>query len=81
MPRPPNEVLSSHEALAAVPPDERCAALIVSLLQDEKDTAVSILIMIEVASRMAKHLPDANVRTAVSWFLAEAAAELGARWN
>ena len=81
MTRPPDEVLSSHEALRELPADELASALIVALIGNEKDLAVTVLTLIEVARRMSKFLPEANIRTAVSWHLAEAAAELGVRWN
>jgi hypothetical protein len=63
-----------------LPPDTMAAALIVALLQNESDLAVSILTMIAVASKMTKYLP-VDLRTRISWHLAEAMAELGTRWN
>ena len=70
----------SLQAARELPVNTMCAAMIVALIADEKDTAVSVLTLIAVASRMAKFLP-LSVRTAVVWHLAEAMEELGGRWN
>jgi hypothetical protein len=81
MQRSHDEVLQSHEALRAIPPDERCAALIVSLLlEDEPCLATTILTMISVAAKMSKYLP-VNVQTRISWHLSEIIADLTTRYN
>jgi hypothetical protein len=80
MQRSPDEVLQSHEALSELSPDVLASALIVALLESEKDLAVSILTMVAVASKMAKYLP-VDLRTRFAWHLAEVMSELGARWN
>jgi hypothetical protein len=80
MTRTPDEVLSSHEALRALPPDVLASALIVALLEDEKDLAVTILTMVAVAAKMAKYLP-VDLRTQIVWHLSEVIAELDARWH
>jgi len=80
MQRSNEEALEFQERLRELPPDELASALIVALLENESDLAVSVLMMITVANKMAKFLP-VDLRTRISWHLAEAMAELGTRWN
>jgi hypothetical protein len=68
------------QAARSLPPDQMAAALIVALIQDEGDLAVSLLTMVAVASKMAKYLP-VELRTRIVWHLSEVIAELDARWH
>ncbi len=73
----PEEKLNS--VLRELPPLDRAAALVVSLLDDECAPATA-LTLISVAVRMARQLPLA-VRMRVIWHLLETAAEINASWN
>ena len=77
--RTPNETLELHEALRTLSPVERSAALIVSLIEDDKSPAV-ILTLCATAARMVRHLPI-SIQTRVAWHLAEILEQLNARWN
>jgi hypothetical protein len=68
-----------NEALRELPPINRAAALIVSLLDDECALA-TVLTLISVAARMARHLPPSQ-RLRLIWHLLECAWELDAQWN
>jgi hypothetical protein len=77
--RTPNETLELHEVLRTLSPVERSAALIVSLIEDDKSAAV-ILTLCATAAKLARYLPS-GVQTRVAWHLAEILEELNARWN
>jgi hypothetical protein len=74
-----DQVLQSHEALRAIPADERAAALIVSLIADD-EAACTVLTLISVAAKLCGYLP-LPIQTRVKWHLAEILEELNAQWN
>jgi hypothetical protein len=67
-----------QRVLADQPLCRRLAHLTASVL--DTDNAKSVLLMLEFAMIMTRHLPISE-RTKVRWHLAEAIAELSARWN
>ena len=72
--------LSVNDALAAVPKNERLAALVVHLMADEEGAVEQIAASVWVLMRLAKMLP-LKQRRAIALRLTAYAAELGARLN
>jgi hypothetical protein len=74
MQRSNEQVLQDHEALRAIPPDERAAALVVSLIVDDQAPSV-VLTLCSVAAKLSRYLPP-DIRTIVAWHLSEILEEL-----
>jgi hypothetical protein len=69
-----------NETLSGLPLNERCAALIVSLIQDDPRAVTAVASIVSVAAVMARHLRPEQ-RAAISFHLKRAADELAARWH
>lgn len=74
------DVRRIHKQFADVPLYDRAIALAMAAIEHDPRTPSAIAFLIATAKVMARHLPP-DQQTAVVWYLAEALAELEAKWN
>jgi hypothetical protein len=70
-----------HDALCSVSPADRVLALAAAILDDEASTQAAIISLVAILRVMARRLPAAAERLAISWALLESVEDLNANWN
>ncbi len=69
-----------HDALVAMPPNDRLAALACSILGDEPNALSGVAALVSVAAILGRRLAREQ-RTAFAFHLMREAATLDARWQ